>query len=432
MSASEPAGSKPAGGAGQAQPPTSAPKRSHGRGWRWTGAAVLLVVGALLVTVSVLARYARGEIIDTDRYVATVAPLASNPAVQDAVTTRASNAIIERIDVPQLIKELADATGRPNAPAIANLISGPVNDYVDNLVHNKVQEFVQSPRFETLWVNANTVAHKQLSGVLTGRGTDVVTVEGEQVSLEVGPIVNEVKDRLVQDGFSVASKIPEVSLQVPVMTVEDLPKYQSYVRLLDTLATWLPFIALALFALGIWLAPGHRRGALIGAVLVAILMVLMLVALGAVRRAYESEVAARGLNVPAALAMYDTLLRFLAQAFQALLVVSVVAIVWLWLAGPGRVGQALRRWGRRAEEFVAGRLGAGNLRLDPVARFARRFGTAIIVGFAILFAWLFLRGPTIGLALWLSAGMVVIMLIVGTLSRLTSQPPATPRATVAG
>jgi hypothetical protein len=432
MSASEPAGSKPAGGAGQAQPPTSAPKRSHGRGWRWTGAAVLLVVGALLVTVSVLARYARGEIIDTDRYVATVAPLASNPAVQDAVTTRASNAIIERIDVPQLIKELADATGRPNAPAIANLISGPVNDYVDNLVHSKVQEFVQSPRFETLWVNANTVAHKQLSGVLTGRGTDVVTVEGEQVSLEVGPIVNEVKDRLVQDGFSVASKIPEVSLQVPVMTVEDLPKYQSYVRLLDTLATWLPFIALALFALGIWLAPGHRRGALIGAVLVAILMVLMLVALGAVRRAYESEVAARGLNVPAALAMYDTLLRFLAQAFQALLVVSVVAIVWLWLAGPGRVGQALRRWGRRAEEFVAGRLGAGNLRLDPVARFARRFGTAIIVGFAILFAWLFLRGPTIGLALWLSAGMVVIMLIVGTLSRLTSQPPATPRATVAG
>lgn len=390
------------------------------------------MVGALLVTVSVLARYARGEIIDTDRYVATVAPLASNPAVQDAVTTRASNAIIERIDVPQLIKELADATGRPNAPAIANLISGPVNDYVDNLVHSKVQEFVQSPRFETLWVNANTVAHKQLSGVLTGRGTDVVTVEGEQVSLEVGPIVNEVKDRLVQDGFSVASKIPEVSLQVPVMTVEDLPKYQSYVRLLDTLATWLPFIALALFALGIWLAPGHRRGALIGAVLVAILMVLMLVALGAVRRAYESEVAARGLNVPAALAMYDTLLRFLAQAFQALLVVSVVAIVWLWLAGPGRVGQALRRWGRRAEEFVAGRLGAGNLRLDPVARFARRFGTAIIVGFAILFAWLFLRGPTIGLALWLSAGMVVIMLIVGTLSRLTSQPPATPRATVAG
>jgi hypothetical protein len=220
---------------------------------------VLLLIAALLVTVSVVARYARGEIIDTNKYVATVAPLASDPAVQDAIATRVRNEVIEKIDVPKLINELAAATGRPNAPAIASAIAGPVNGSVENLVHSKVQEFVRSPQFETLWVNANTAAHAQLSGVLTGSGTDVIKAEGDQITLEVGPIVNQVKQKLIDSGFSVASSIPTVSLQVPVMTVQNVSRIQSYIRLLDNLATWLPLAALVLLALGIWLAPGHRR-----------------------------------------------------------------------------------------------------------------------------------------------------------------------------
>ncbi len=402
-------------------PPT--PKQGH-RGWRWTGAVVLLLVAALLVTVSVIARYARSEIIDTSKYVATVAPLASEPAVQDAVTTRASDAIIAKIDVPELVNELAVATGRPNAPAIANLIAGPVNDYVQNLVHSKVQEFVSSPRFETLWVNANTAAHTQLGGLLTGRGTDVVKAEGDQITLEVGPIVTRVKQKLIDSGFSAASKIPAVSLQVPVMTVENLPQIQSYVRLLDNLATWLPLVALLLLAVAIWLAPSHRRAALIGAVMIAVLMVILLVALNAIRNAYENDVANRNLNVPAALALYDTLLRYLVHAIEALLIVCVVAIVWLWLSGPGRAGRFLRHWGQRAEQAGADWLERTKLRFGPVPRFAARFGTAVNIGFAVLAAWAFLRSPTIGLALWLSAGIVVIMLIVGTLARLPSQSPA--------
>jgi hypothetical protein len=348
--------------------------------------------------------------------------LANRPlAVQDAITARASDEIIAKIDVPELINELADSTGRPNAPAIASAIAGPVNDYVENLVHEKVQEFVRSPRFESLWVNANTAASTQLVGVLTGRGTDVVKTEGNQITVEVGPIVDEVKQRLIDSGFAVASRIPTVSLQVPVMTVEDLPRIQSYVRLLDNLATWLPPVALVLLALGIWLAPGHRRAALIGAAMIAVLMVVLLIALTAVRASYENEVANRNLNVPAALALYDTLLRYLLRAIQALLIVAVVAIIWLWLAGPGRVGRLLRHWGQRAEQSVADRLERTNLRFGPVPRFVARYGTAVIIGFAILAGWGFLRSPTIGLALWLSAGMVVIMLIVGTLARLAPQ-----------
>ncbi len=61
--------------------------------------------------------------------------------------------------------------------------------------------------------------------------------------------------------------------------------------------------------------------------------------------------------MPAALALYDTLLRFLLQAVEALLLVSIVAAVWLWLAVPGRVGTFVRRWGLRARVYPRGRAG---------------------------------------------------------------------------
>lgn len=216
---------------------------------------MLLLVAAVLATLSVVARYARDEITDTGTYVATVTPLASDPAVQNAVAARVSSEVIKQIDVPKLINDLAEATGRPNADAIASAIAGPVTGSVESFVDKTVLKFVQSPEFQTLWVNANTAAHTQLAAVLTGEGSEVVKTQGNQILVEVGPIVERVKEELVTSGLSVASKIPSVSVQVPVMTVEDLPRIQSYVNLLNNLATWLPLAALVLLALGIWLAP---------------------------------------------------------------------------------------------------------------------------------------------------------------------------------
>jgi hypothetical protein len=413
-------------GASPTPPAATAPPRHRHGGWRWTGAVVLLLVAALLATLSVVARYARDEIINTDEYVATVTPLASDPAVQNAIAARVSTAVIEKIDIPNLINQLAQATGRPNADVIASAIAGPVNNAVQDFVNKTVLKFVQSSRFQKLWVNANTKAHTQLSGVLTGQGTDVVKTQGDQIIVEVGPIVDQVKQDLVNSGFSVASKIPSVSVQVPVITVQNLPRIQSYVNLLDKLATWLPLIALVLLALGIWLAPQHRRGALIGVMMIAALMIIMLVLLHVLRDAYTTKVADKGLNVPAALALYDTLLRFLIQAVEAVLVVSIVAAVWLYLAGPSWIGRFIRRWGQRGEDWIAHGINRTTLRFGPVPRFTNRYGTWFVIAAGVLAAFGLLLSPTIASAVWLSIGVLFVMLVVGVLARLrqTSTPQA--------
>jgi hypothetical protein len=46
---------------------------------RWSGAGLLVLLSALLIVASVAARSARSEVLNTDRYVATVAPLADDP-----------------------------------------------------------------------------------------------------------------------------------------------------------------------------------------------------------------------------------------------------------------------------------------------------------------------------------------------------------------
>src|SRR5215471_3825602 len=112
------------------------------RAVRWTGAVVLLLVAALLITAALVARFARGELLDTDRYVETVAPLATDPAVQDAVINRVSNELNAQIDVPALAQQLAEATNLPRAPLIPGAIAGPSSDWLKGFIHQHVSDFV--------------------------------------------------------------------------------------------------------------------------------------------------------------------------------------------------------------------------------------------------------------------------------------------------
>jgi hypothetical protein len=56
--------------------------------WASVGSAILLVLGLLLVPVSVLAVWTNNQVSNTERFVATVSPVAADPAVQAALANR--------------------------------------------------------------------------------------------------------------------------------------------------------------------------------------------------------------------------------------------------------------------------------------------------------------------------------------------------------
>jgi hypothetical protein len=83
---------------------TSAPVRIA----RATASAVLIVVTCILVPVALMTVWVHDIALDTDRYVKTVAPLATEPAIQDAAVDRISEAVDVRIDGDRAAAELAD------------------------------------------------------------------------------------------------------------------------------------------------------------------------------------------------------------------------------------------------------------------------------------------------------------------------------------
>lgn len=85
------------------------PRPSHRHAWRWTGVVLLLVLTALLIIGSVTTRFVRSQIFDTDRYVTTVAPLATDPAIQKELADKITDAIVGRVDIKAYTADAVNA-----------------------------------------------------------------------------------------------------------------------------------------------------------------------------------------------------------------------------------------------------------------------------------------------------------------------------------
>src|SRR5436189_2442512 len=77
--------------------------------WRPLVATVALVLVGLLAPLAVVATWAHDQISDTDRYVQSITPLASNPAVQKAIADRVTTELFDRLDVKAVTQDAIDA-----------------------------------------------------------------------------------------------------------------------------------------------------------------------------------------------------------------------------------------------------------------------------------------------------------------------------------
>ena len=128
-----------------------------------------------------------------------------------------------------------------------------------SFVTERVTRIIKSPEFADAWVAANREAHTQLVAVLTGEGTDTVNVTGNTVSLNLAVVIDTVKAQLVNAGFELADRIPEVNAQFTIFESADLAKAQNGFRLLEKVARVLPFIALLLLGIAVYVARSRRR-----------------------------------------------------------------------------------------------------------------------------------------------------------------------------
>lgn len=413
------------------QPPTAGAAPARSGVWRPIVVTVLLVLVGLLAPMAVVAIWAEDQISDTDRYAETVAPLASDPAVQAAIADRVTTEVFRRLDVKAVTQQAVDALEQQGLPPrVATRLSAlatPLASGVEGFVHEQVLRLVESEEFRQAWVAANRAAHDEVVAVLTGETGGAVVATGDTVSLNLAPVIASVKKELTSSGFALASRIPSVDAEFTIFTSPDIEKAQDAIRLIGTASRVLPVLALVLLGVAVALGRSRRRTLVAGALVVALSMVLLGMALNGFRVVYLDAVPTDELPADAAAAVYDALVQFIRVNLRAVLVLFLAVAAIAWVTGPAPAPTAVRRGTSRALDVGrhgTARVGLGTGRAGA-AVFAYRTPIRVTVLGLALVAYAMATYPTAGFALTLLVVVAVVLLLV----ELVAHPPARPTPT---
>ncbi|MFB7051827.1 hypothetical protein ACFCXT_01595 [Streptomyces vinaceus] len=383
--------------------------------------ALLIVIGCVLAPLGIVAAWTADIVGDTDRYVATVAPLASDPDVQAAVANRVTGALMEHLDLPKLLEGVAP-DDRPLLEKGLGKLGDGLEGAVRSFVHDKAEDVVASDAFETIWTGANRTIHTSLVRALTGSNEGAVQIKNDSVTLDLAPVIEQVKTRLVDSGLSVAGKIPEIHTDFTVLRADDIGRVKTGFRLLELAGLWLPVLAVVLAAIGVLLSAHRRRTLIASALGFAAAALILGIALTVFRTVYLNALPDT-VSQPAAGAIYDALVRLLRITIRMVVLLGVVLALAAWLSGPGRYATVVRQvWhsGIAATRTTADRAG---LRTGPVGAFVgrhRTWITWILVAAAVL-AYVLWPHPT-G---WVVVGLALALLFALAVTDFLAEDPET-------
>lgn len=335
---------------------------------RRTLSIILIVVAALLAPLTVVASWAQTQIEDTDRYVATVGPLADDPDVQAYVAAALADTVYELLRVDELVAETLPEQLAPLGPVIGPAVRGSLDQ--------AATRFTTSPAFARLWREANRAAHTLIRGVLTG-GTDVTLLENGQLTLDLNALLQRFQTDLVDSGFTLVADLDLDQVDRRIVLVEgpqleNIELARSLLRLLGLL-NWALYLCMIAAAVGsVVVAPDRRRGLERLGIGVAISMVLVAVGLSIARRAFLDGIAG-GLPRPVASSFFDVVAGSLRAGFRATFVLGIVVVLLVFVSGRRDFAD---RWARPTQ-IAVGALGV-------VAIVARHDPNAAYSGFVVV------------------------------------------------
>jgi hypothetical protein len=408
------------------------PTRRSRQRWRSVVATLLIVIACIMAPLAGVAVWSKNLITNTDRYVTTVAPLARDPAIQTAVADKITAEIFANLDVTGLTNEAVDALAtRGLPPRVAtglHALSEPLSDGVQSFVRTEVGKVVASDAFADAWVTANRSAHTALVAALTGQTGQGVTIANGTVSINLGPFIQVVKQRLVDRGFELANRIPDINPSFTVLQSDAITKAQSAFSLLTAIGNWSPVVVLVLLALGIYVAKDHRR-ALIGAGLgLAGGMLVLGIGILVLRALYLDTRPAGVLTYEAAAAFYDTLVRFLRLGLRTVLVFGLVIALAGFFTGRSVTAVRARAGLSRGIAWLRGGAEKAGFRTGPVGAWVYSYKRVLRIAVIAIAALVlvFWDQPTGKVIIVLALCVLVVLAIIEFLGRPPSPAVEVP------
>jgi hypothetical protein len=313
-------------------PPPPVPQGpSRGRRYAVRGA---LVAATILAVLSIFAVFANRQVLDADNWGDTSDAMLENQAVRTQLSAYLVDQVYANVDVTG---EVASALPPRLAP-----LAGPAANGLRELAERRMLRLLDRPRVQQAWKEANRVTAQQFINIAEGN-SKAITAQGNAVVLNLRVILLELVDRLGLPR-SLADKIPPDAGRIKIMSSDQVGTLQNGVAALKGLALVLPFLAIGLLALAVYLAHGRRRRTLLFAGIDLVFAgVLVLVARNLIGDAVVGSLAKTDAAKPAAEAAWSIGTATLRDVAQATIIIGIPALVAAWLAGPMRPAVAFRR-----------------------------------------------------------------------------------------
>jgi len=407
--------------------------RSHPRGLSVLSAC-MIVLALVLAPLSVASVWADRVVSDTDQYVKTVEPLIHNPGVQRALTDEVTAAVLDNIDVSGVVQATLGAVAdQPRVPptvaAALPGLQGALVSGIENFVRDQVAKVIASPQFAAVWDAVNRAAHSRVVQVLSGTGSGIITTANDAITLNLAPIIEQVKTALVDRGFTLAQSLPTVDRSFVLMQSSSLTKAQTAFQALDAIGLWLPLVAIALLVGGILLARDRRAALLRSGLGLAGAMILLGAGLAVGRTWYTNTTPGNVLDSTTAGQVFDTLVRFLRTSLRAVGVLGLVLAFVAFISGPSNAALRVRRGFTQGIGSVRGSAEAAGWQTGPVGTWTYAHRTALRItaaglGGLVLVLW---NQPTAGVVIGIALVVLVVLAVIEFLGRpphTTEPPPA--------
>jgi hypothetical protein len=331
-------------------------------------------------------------------------------AVQGAIADRVANEVGQRVDVNALLQQVTPQQ-RPAVKLLLPRVGNALDNALTSFVQKQTLAVVSSAWFATFWTQANERIHSSMVKALTGQGGGAVQLTNNAVTIDLAPVIDQVKTRLVDSGLSVAAKIPVVHTSFTVAQSENIGAAKTGFRLLQLVGNWLPVLVVLLAALAVWLARVRRRAVGVAAGVIAAGALLLAVGLVVARALYLDKLPA-GVNSDAAAAVFDQLVRFLRVTLRSVAVLGIAVMLGAWLAGPGRRAAQVRGLWQAGVSATRHAADSYGMRLGPVDSFVHRWKR--------WFVWGVLGAGGLTIALWpYPTPWVIVGTVLSSLFALT-------------
>jgi hypothetical protein len=342
-----------------------------GARWRTILTWVLVVLTSIAILTSAVGVWAHRTLLNTDSWVATVGPLAKDPAVTDAVATEVSNQLIPVLDLEHRITDRLPSSLDGIAPGLATA--------ANQFILNAIKQLMRTDQFHTFWVEANRRAHAAAVRVLRG-DTKLVSTKNGEVTLNFLPLIadalQKIEDRWPNVGGT-STNVPNITQSTPpdqaraelsaaigrplpdnfgtvtVFKSDQLAAAQDAVNLFDKLVVAMLIVTLLLLIATIVVAVRRRRAIIALALGAVIALIIANTVINALKDQIVGLVGGAEARA-AAKATVTQLVNRLDLITRSLIVLGIVVALIAFLTGNSRPARAIRRESARAGRAVVG------------------------------------------------------------------------------